>query len=473
MPEAPTESLEAFLHRQEASTLCAVLLDLAEAHDAVKQRLARLQLADRPDKLATGFRKTLAAWRRSTRFHGYRDSREYGSMLVAWLDQVACELAPKDPPAAVALFESFIESDSTWFEHADDSDGAVGDAVRAACRHWLEAAALSESPPDAWPARLTQLFLADEYGAREELLRRADLLLDEPALRTLASQFDARMDDALIDTTQANGRSADAYKMSAALSLLAEALGDPDVNIRAVLRYSPDPNPVQRQAFVQAYLDADRADDALHWLQGSWGHMEASRQSLLADALERLGRFEDSLPIRKAMFERSPAVFYLQQWLEHVPLAGRAAAQAHARQVAMGHADPVVAATVLLELGDVAAAEARLLAESARIDGNNYAVLVPLAKDFRTHERWLAEAVVYRALLCAILERGYARAYGHGARYLERLRELARSGVGSTSSLSHESFESDIRLRHGRKSSFWAHVNGKREAVPSDDQFDD
>jgi len=146
--------------------------------------------------------------------------------------------------------------------------------------------------------------------------------------------------------------------------------------------------------------------------------MEDSRQSLLADALERLGRFEDSLPIRMQMFERSPVVFYLQRWLQHLPQADRTAAQAHARQVALNHPDPVAAATLLLELGDVEAAEARVLAEPARIDGNNYPELVPLAKDFRTHECWLGETVVYRALLLGILERGYARAYGHGARYL-------------------------------------------------------
>jgi len=471
MPKASAETLEAFLHRQEASTLCAVLLELAEAHDVVKQRLVRLQLADRPDKLAAGFKKTLSAWRRSTRFHGYRESREYGSMLEAWLDQVANELAPKDPPAAVALFESFVEADSTWFEHADDSDGAVGDAVRAACRHWLQAAALCESPAGAWPPRLMKLFLADEYGAREELLRRADLLLDEPALRSLAAQFESRMDAALDGPTKAAGRSPDVYKLSAALSLLAEALGDPDVRIRAVLRYSPDPNPVQRQSFAQAYLDADRAEDALQWLQRSWGQMEDSRQSLLADALERLGRFEDSLPIRMQMFERSPVVFYLQRWLQHLPQADRTAAQAHARQVALNHPDPVAAATLLLELGDVEAAEARVLAEPARIDGNNYPELVPLAKDFRTHECWLGETVVYRALLLGILERGYARAYGHGARYLVRLREIADSGDGLMPLQSHEAFEAEIRLRHGRKTAFWAHLNGKREA-PSDDDDD-
>ena len=139
MKKEPIESLEAFLQRQEPSTLAAILLELAADHEAVQQRLARMQLADRPDKLAAGFKKTLAAWRRSTKFYGYRDSREYGRQLEAWLDQVERVLLPKDPPAAVALFESFIEADASWFEHADDSDGCIGDAVRAACRHWLKA----------------------------------------------------------------------------------------------------------------------------------------------------------------------------------------------------------------------------------------------------------------------------------------------------------------------------------------------
>ncbi len=55
-----------------------------------------------------------------------------------------------------------------------------------------------------------------------------------------------------------------------------------------------------------------------------------------------------------------------------------------------------------------------------------------------------------------------ARAYGHAARYWARLGEIAGSGVGLLPLPSHEDFEAEIRARHGRKSAFWAHVNGTR-----------
>ena len=92
MAKPPTKDLETFLRRQNAADLVAVLLELAKDHEAVQARLVRMQLADRPDKLAAGFKKTLSAWRRSTKFYGYREAGEFGRMLDGWLDQVEREL---------------------------------------------------------------------------------------------------------------------------------------------------------------------------------------------------------------------------------------------------------------------------------------------------------------------------------------------------------------------------------------------
>jgi hypothetical protein len=461
MAKTPTEDLEAFLLRQDAGDLVAVLLELATGHEAVRARLARMQLADRPDELAASFRKTLSGWRRSTRFYGYREASAFGGMLEGWLDQVARELLPRSPPAALALFEAFIDADAVWFEHADDSNGAIGDAVRAACRHWLQAAARC-NPSDAWPERLLTLSEADQYGARDELLRSAGLLLDEPDQRGLVARLELQLAQAMDASPRGLSPPVGVFRISGALSLLAESLRDPDIQVRAALRYSPSPNAVQRQTFVRAYLDADRPADALPWLQEGWGNFEDSRQTLLADALERLGRFEESSPIRQRMFERTLSDFHLERWLEHLPEAARPEAVTHARQLALHHDDPTAAATLLVHLGDAAAAETRLLADAGRIDGNRYGSLVPLAEALRAHACPRGETLVYRALLKGILDRADARAYHHAARYWGRLGKIAGTGVSLLPLPSHDDFAAEIRLRHARKSSFWAHVSGIR-----------
>jgi len=459
MAKRPPEDLETFLRRQDAADLVAVLLDLADDNAAVAARLARMQLADRPDKLAAAFRKTLSAWRRSTRYHDYREASAFGRRLEVWLDEVARELVPRDPRAALSLYEAFIEADAKWFDQADDSGGAIGDAMRAACRHWLQAAARCEPPPGGWTERLLNLHLSDHYGGREALLRHAGLLLDESGQRALVSLFESRLCEVLAASSNDARLPTDVFSLSGALKLLARSLSDPDIEVRATLQYSPDPNPMQREAFVRAYLDAERPADALEWMQDPWAHLEGRRQDLKAEAFEQLGRFKESLPIRQRTFERTLSDFDFQRWLKHLPETSHPKAIAHARGLALRHPDLSSAATLLLQLDDAEAAEARLLASPAQLDGNDYGRLATLAKAFRIHECTRGETVIYRALLNNILDRGIARAYGHAARYWTRLGEIAGSGESLLPLSSHDQLVSDIRARHARKASFWAHVN--------------
>jgi hypothetical protein len=94
----------------------------------------------------------------------------------------------------------------------------------------------------------------------------------------------------------------------------------------------------------------------------------------------------------------------------------------------LNHEDLVTAASLLIELGDVETAESRVVADADRLSGEYYGSLESLTKAFRTHACWRAETVVYRALLLGILDRAYAKAYRHGARYWARLGEIAASG---------------------------------------------
>ena len=463
------DALASFIRQQDADTLASVLIELAADHGAVLDRLVRLQLSNQPEALATRFRKTLSAWRRSTTCVGYSQAGEFGRELETWLGQIERELMPQDPAATLALAEAFIEADEVFFNKADDSGGAIGDAVRVGCLLWLKAASRCESPSSAWPGRIAALVAADQYGARDELLRRADLLLSEDAMRGLVASCEAQLDDALAHPQPAAKRvNWPAAQTSTTLSLLSEALRDPDVRVRAVLRQSPSPNPVQKADFVEAYLKYGRPEGALLWLDGSWEHMENSRQHLEAQALTALGRTGEAALIRQRIFEASLAVSDLHAWLDLLPPREQAEAMERARQLATAHADPVVVALLLIDVGDQVAAEAALTAAPGAINGANYGQLVPLAETLEHKGLWTGATAVYRALLVAILDRAYSPAYRHGARYWARLQALALKCNGLMPLEPPDEFAARIRVQHKRKSSFWSHVSGAKRTDDDD-----
>jgi hypothetical protein len=368
--------------------------------------------------------------------------------------------------AALDLVEAFIGSDTALFERADDSDGVIGSAVRAACRLWLRCASRCEAPADAWPERLAALYDADEYGAREPLLGHADELLDEAALRGLVARYEQQLDEmpaAGGGTGDGDGRGdrvpAGWYRVSGALSLLSQALRDPDVMVRATLRHSPQPNDIQKEGFVRAYLAADRPADALRWLDEPWDRFrEPGRLSWRAQALHALGRTDEAAALRQQVFEATRAVSDLHAWLDLLPAPAQGAAIDRARALAMEEADPEVAARLLLDIGDDAGAQAALLARADQLDGRRYDALRSLAKALEDRACWAGATAVYRALMLAILERAYTPAYRHAAKDWQRLRELAELCPDPAPLVAPAEFEAAVRQRHGKKVSFWGLV---------------
>src|SRR5207244_3040590 len=158
--------------------------------------------------------------------------------------------------------------------------------------------------------------------------------------------------------------------------------------------------------------------------------MDLSRQSLLAEALGRLGRFEESAPIRQQMFERSLAVFDLQRWLEHLPEAAHADARSRARQLALGTKTRLRPSrccwrSVTPKLRRAGCSPSKLTSTATTTRSS-----FPSRKPCERMRCWRGETVVYRALLRGVLDRANARAYGHAARYWTRLREIADSCAG-------------------------------------------
>lgn len=471
MPRKPIDELEVFLLAQDVPTLAGVLLELSHEHDAVRNRLDRLRLADRPARLAASFRKSLNAWRRSTRYLSYAEAGAFGRELERWLAQVERELLPKDPAAALELAEAFIQSDGSFLERADDSGGAMVAALRAGCALWLKAAARCEAPPDEWPDRLLRLAKDDAYGAREDLLLNANLLLDEAAMRELVARFEDELRAVLAAARdrQDSRVPMQAFKLSGPITLLSRALRDPDVQVRAVQMYSPEPKSLQKAEFARAYLDCGRAEVALGWLQGSWGPHERERQSLLAQSLERLGRLGEAASIRRQIFERSLSVSDLHHWLDDLPVPDQPAAVAQARQRALEHPDPADAALLLLDIREDEAAQAALVSGAQRLDGGAYYKLPELARTLEERSLMKGATAVYRALLTDLLARAHAKAYPYGARYWMRLAAIAAAQPDLSPLEPHATFVESVRAVHARKGRFWQCVKEAEMKSAADD----
>lgn len=315
-PAAPSIARARRLRAQPKEDLVALLDELAAQHPAVEARLARHALAGNPAALAAQFRKRLHSWKRSTRFHPRGAAAAFGRELESWLDEVEREMLPIDAARAHALADSFVRMDARLFEQADDSDGAIGGAVRAGCRLWLLAAkAQANRNVDQWIDRIYTLVNADDYGAREALLRHADLLLAPADLRALAARFEDDLERAL--ARRAGDRSDyPVFKAAAAVGLVADALGDPDLSTRTTLRYSPAPNPLQRAQFVERYLRFGRPADALVWLDGDWGMHEERRERLLAQACAALSDATQLRAVRRRLFDRSGSASDFEAWRE-------------------------------------------------------------------------------------------------------------------------------------------------------------
>lgn len=443
------------LRELSREVMASLLAELAAAHPEVAQRLTRHALAHDPARLAAVFRARLQGRTDPERFRHHSAATHFGRDLEAWLEEVECELLPLDPVRAHGLADAFLANDAGFFEQADDSDGAIGDAVRAGCRLWLRTAkAQSHSDPAHWIERVCTLVQADDYGAREALLAHADLLFDETGLRHLARRFEPDLQQAL-RAREAGQRDHGLYKVAAAIGLIADALRDPDLSTQTTLRISPKPNVLQKERIAERYLRFGRPQEALAWLDGHWENHEDRRERLLAKVHSALGDTARLSPLRQAIFERTGATADFEAWRQSLAPAAQASAVDAARQRALTLDDPIAGANLLLALDDDAAAQALLLARWASIRGDAYYSLLPLAQVLKKKGRLLAAVVCYRALLTSILARGYAKAYGHGVDYLQVLRHLDTQIMDYDPLDAHRAFELQIRRAHARKLSFW------------------
>jgi len=424
---------------------------------------ARVDYLTEPSAAATDLQRRIRAIRNGTRFVPYGETRGFAAEIATIAEDIRKDVLPRDPDKAVALAEKLIGLDQVIFERSDDSSGVIGYELREACVLWLDAAAAVRTRSTGcgrdWPATLYALYRSNDYGVREPLLEEARRLLLEEELRHLAARFEADARRTLEDPAAGEPERYSACSSSSAMGLVARALRDPKLYEQSILVHSPEPNGLQASDIAKHYLDAGDGAGALCWLNGSVpDNARFERLDLIDRAYALLGDRERQIEIRTQIYRRAPGIHTYRALAEILSDSERDAFRTRACEEAKTNPHVATAAELLFALGQPALAEQLILDRASQIDGRNYALLTDLAKTAKVQGRLLAAVLIWRALLDAILARGYAKAYGHGARYLLELRDLAKRIDNYRGHPSHESYESSLRMGHGRKTSFWGRL---------------
>jgi hypothetical protein len=111
----------------------------------------------------------------------------------------------------------------------------------------------------------------------------------------------------------------------------------------------------------------------------------------------------------------------------------------------MTNPDVAAAAELLFELNEPKLADKLITERAAELNGGFYGSLTSLVEKARNEGCFLAAILILRALLDAILKRAYAKAYGHGARYLRALQELGSRIDDYRGHPTHDVYEQTLR----------------------------
>jgi hypothetical protein len=251
---------------------------------------------------------------------------------------------------------------------------------------------------------------------------------------------------------------------SSAMGLVARALHDPKLYEQSILVHSSEPNGLQANNIAEQYLLSSDGAGALRWLGGpSAENAHFERLDLLDRAYELLGDRDRQIEIRRELYQRAPGIHSYRALEEVLPIGERSDFRARACQDAKTSPAVASAAELLFALEESALAEQLIIERCGELDGRNYVLLTALVQTAKANGRLLAAALIWRTLIDAILARGYAKAYGHAARYLLALRPVSASIGHYRGHPSHESYESALRLAHARKVSFWARLSAEGE----------
>jgi len=436
-----------------ADRLADALLELAGRYEFADDLVERM-IATPQDNIGR-FRAKLSALQLGRPFIHWRQSAEYARELENLLEDLRAGVT--DPRTGTELVATFYQADSAILANCDDSSGHVGDLFRYDARELFVAYAARCAEKEWLGDLVIKVIQCDDYGVRDVLIDCARDYLTEPVMRVMVARLQ-----------ELAAAESDEYRKRHWLhnvESLARQLKDASLFEAARLASWGHLSTAACVDIARVNLECGHELTALTWLEkipAADSFMVAERDGLLLEIYGRTGNLTKKNEVAWRIFRRSRSAATLVLLLDVIGQDKRGEVLAEEIGAILEETmfSPVDAG-FLVEIERLDAAETYVLKHIDELNGDFYGGLLPLAEAMEEDGRSLCASVVYRALLDSILRRAQTKSYPHGVRYLRKLDRLAPAVADWRNVAPHNAYLKEIKLNHGRKSSFWSRYGSK------------
>ena len=422
-----------------ADRLADLLIEVSQGSADIKRRL-RLELSHNlgATELAYEVRKRLASLRKSKSFVSWRKRKALVKDLDTQVVMIVNKIAPDDPITAFDLLWQFIELAPSLYERADDRRGDIGEVFQSAIRHFSDIAPCTDVDAETLADRVWRIVSDNGYGEWDGIISILAPTLGEAGLSYLKAHVERFVQQCLQE--------------------IATASGDTDAYIG---QYSSEDlrNKVVAAEVAMLLLKDSKAKDALVLLSnvaddgGSFG--QEQWDDAYISTLTVLGRHNSAQAHRWLCFENRLSIDHLHAFLKGLPDFEDVEAEDRARAYALTYPDVLRALHFCLKWSDLLTAAQLVKTRADELDGDHYELLTTAADALRERHP-LAATLLWRAMIDFALIEGRASRYGHVACHLNDCDAVAPEVDTFDAFPSHDQFVDELRVRHERKSSFWA-----------------
>ena len=457
-----------------ADRLADLLIEVSQGSADIKRRL-RLELSHNlgTTELAHEVQKRLASLRKSKSFVSWRKRKALVKDLDIQVVMIVNKIAPDDPITAFDLLWQFIELAPSLYERADDRRGDIGEVFRSAILHFADIAPSTDFDAETLADRVWRVVSDNGYGEWDGIISILAPTLGEAGLSHLKAHverfaerplFESEVEhEAITFLRELRGEADQSSKrkqrfIQQCLQEIATASGDTAAYIE---QYSSDDlrNKVVAAEVAMLLLKDSKAKDALVLLSNVADDGSSFGQEQWDDAyistLTALDRHDDAQAHRWVCFENRLSVDHLRAFLKGLPDFEDVEAEDRARTYALTYPDILRALHFCLKWSDLFTAAQLVKTRADELDGNHYELLTRAAEALRERHP-LAATLLWRAMIDVALVEDRASRYRHAASHLNDCYAVAPEIDTFDAFPSHDRYVDELRVRHERKSSFWA-----------------